>query len=168
MQAFIRSLDDEEIASQVNDLFAFMEEYKRLLIEEQNIRRHSLNQNNFDVPTLNHGNSPIIKDSEAVPEDVNVDVSLNYNVLNAIHGKVAGFSEDELLEKMKELDEILAREIATMPQQAFEEYRAAREACEIRYFEDYQCEPLRCKQCGAYLLPTQKFCGKCGSSLKDS
>lgn len=41
VQAFIRTLSDEEINSQVGDLFAFMEEYKQLLIEEQAVRRHN-------------------------------------------------------------------------------------------------------------------------------
>lgn len=40
VQEFIQTLDEEEIASQINDLFSFMEEYKQLLLKEQAIRRN--------------------------------------------------------------------------------------------------------------------------------
>lgn len=67
---------------------------------------------------------------------------------------------------MKELDYILSKGPLSMPAQTYEEYRVAREACDIRYFEDYKREPLICRDCGAYLLPDKKFCWKCGSSFQ--
>lgn len=40
VQEFIQTLDEEEITSQIKDLFSFMEEYKQLLLREQTIRRN--------------------------------------------------------------------------------------------------------------------------------
>mgnify|MGYP007076006618 CR=1 FL=1 len=48
VQAFIRTLSEEEINSQIGDLFAFMEEYKQLLFEEQAVRRHN-HSTNYEV-----------------------------------------------------------------------------------------------------------------------
>lgn len=50
IKAFIRTLSDEEINSQMSDLFAFMEEYKQLLLEEQTIRRHNSSMNYEEQP----------------------------------------------------------------------------------------------------------------------
>lgn len=95
-----------------------------------------------------------------------VETSLDFDVINAIQSKVARFTEDELIENMKELDAILANGPLAMPAHTFEEYRVARDACEVRYYEDYKCEPVMCRACGTYLLLNQKFCGKCESSLE--
>ena len=166
IQSFIRSLSDEEISSQIADLFAFMEEYKQLLIEEQNIRAVDEPSNFSEQPTRSDISQE--KMSQEEKDYVLPEISLDYNVLTAIQNKVSNFTEEELLENMKELDEVLSNGPFAMPTRAFDEYRAAREACELRYFDDYQCEPIMCENCGAYLVPDQMFCGKCGSSvLKD-
>ena len=164
VQAFIRTLSDEEINSQIGDLFAFMEEYKQLLIEEQAVRRHN-NSMGYNEQPINRDIPTAIKSQSGDTQETYTETSLDFNVINAIQSKVARFTEDELLDNMKELDEILSSGPLAMPAHTFEEYRVAREACDVRYFEDYKCEPVMCRDCGSYLLPNQKFCGKCGSSL---
>ena len=163
IQSFIRNLSDEEISSQIADLFAFMEEYKKLLLEEQDIR--TIDRQNVFAEQPTH--SDIFPEKvEPVEENyVLSEISLDFNTLTAIQNKVDNFTEEELFQNMKELDCILAKGPFEMPTKAFDEYRAAREACEIRYFDDYKCEPVMCKHCGEYLTPDQRFCGKCGSSV---
>ncbi len=162
VQKYIQTLSDEEINFQIDNLFEFMEEYKKLLLEEQAVRRHDDSKNCKE--------QSIIQDTHAAtelqPEDtqeIYAEAALDFYVINAIQRKVARFTEDELLDNMKELDEILSN-CPAMPGSTFEEYRVAREACDVRYFEDYKCEPIMCRDCGSYLLPNQKYCGKCGSS----
>ena len=164
VQAFIRTLSDEEIKSQIGDLFEFMEEYKQLLIEEQAVRRHN-NSMSYNEQPINRDIPSAIKSQSGYTQETYTETSLDFNVINAIQSKVARFTEDELLDNMKELDEILLSGPLAMPAHTFEEYRVAREACDVRYFEEYKCEPVMCRDCGSYLLPNQKFCGKCGSSL---
>lgn len=165
VQAFIRTLSDEEINSQISDLFAFMEEYKQLLLEEQAVRRHNQSMN-YEGQPIKRDIPPVIKSQVGDEQEMFEETSLDFNVINAIQSKVARFTEDELLENMKELDAILANGPLAMPAHTFEEYRVAREACEVRYYKDYKCEPVMCRDCSSYLLPNQKFCGKCGSSLE--
>lgn len=164
VQAFIRALSEEEINSQISDLFAFMEEYKQLLLEEQAVRRHNHSMN-YEKQPIKHDIPPVIKSQVGNEQEIFEEPSLDFNVINAIQSKVARFTEDELLENMKELDAILANGPLSMPAHTFEGYRVAREACEVRYYEDYKREPVMCRDCASYLLPNQKFCGKCGSSL---
>lgn len=165
VQAFIRTLSEEEINYQISDLFAFMEEYKQLLLEEQALRKHNHSMN-YEKQPIKRDIPPVIKSQVGDQQEMFEKTSLDFNVINAIQSKVARFTEDELLENMKELDEILSNGLLAMPVHIFEEYRVAREACEMRYFEKYQCEPIMCRNCDAYLVPNQKFCGKCGSSLE--
>lgn len=176
LKAFIRSLNDEEIASQLGDLFAFTEMYKRFLTEEQSVRRY-----NPVLPPVNEI-KPITEDlietentqtyqefstenesDETETEMPVVESNLDYNTLTAIHAKVSNFSVDELLDNMKELDEILSKGSGFMPPNMFEEYCVAREYCEIRYVDDYFCEPILCENCGAYSLPGEIYCRKCGT-----
>ena len=167
VQTFIRTLSEEEINSQISDLFAFMEEYKQLLLEEQAVRRHNSSMDYEEQPIKRDIPSTIKSQSGDIQETF-TETSLDFNVINAIQSKVARFTEDELLENMKELDEILSNGPLAMPAHTFEEYRVAREACEVRYFEDFKCEPVVCRDCGSYLLPNQKFCGKCGTNVLQS
>jgi len=164
VQEFIQTLDEEEIASQINDLFSFMEEYKQLLLKEQAIRRNRRQMTYGEQSDKPDITVPIEQESEDNQEMLE-DVSLDFNVVNAIQNKVSKFTADELLENMKELDEIISKGPLLMPTQVFEEYRVARDACELKYFDEYQCEPIVCSHCGSYLRPKQKFCGKCGSSV---
>lgn len=164
VQAFIRTLSEEEINSQIGDLFAFMEEYKQLLLEEQAVRRHS-RPVNYGEQLSKHDIPPVIKSQDGDEQEIFEEISLDFNVINAIQNKVARFTDDELLENMKDLDEILSQGPLAMPAHTFEEYRVARDTCEMRYFEEYQSDPVMCRDCGSYLLPNQKFCGKCGSNV---
>ena len=169
VQEFIQTLDEEEITSQIKDLFSFMEEYKQLLLREQTIRRNRRQMTYGEQSDKPDITVPIDQESEDNQEMLE-NVSLDVNVVNAIQNKVSKFTADEftadeLLENMKELDEIISKGPLLMPTQAFEEYRVARDACELKYFDEYQCEPIVCSHCGSYLRPKQKFCGKCGSSV---
>ena len=164
VQEFIQTLDEEEITSQIKDLFSFMEEYKQLLLREQTIRRNRRQMTYGEQSDKPDITVPIDQESEDNQEMLE-NVSLDVNVVNAIQNKVSKFTADELLENMKELDEIISKGPLLMPTQAFEEYRVARDACELKYFDEYQCEPIVCGHCGSYLRPKQKFCGKCGSSV---
>ncbi len=168
LKSFIRTLSDDEITSQLADLFAFTEVYKQLLIEEQDVREYSSEPvSEYDSKPV-HGISTDIKPNQNNQPVQFVESELDFNTLSAIQNKVAKFSVDELLDNMKELDTILTMGPSAMPSQAFEEYRVARETCEIRYFEDYSCEPILCGECGAYLLPGERYCRKCGVRLPET
>lgn len=75
VQAFIRTLSDEEINSQIGDLFAFMEEYKQLLIEEQALRRHN-NSMGYNEQPINRDIPTAIKSQSGDTQEIYTETSL--------------------------------------------------------------------------------------------
>ena len=88
VQVFIRTLSDEEINSQIGDLFAFMEEYKQLLIQEQAVRRHN-NSMGYNEQPINRDIPSAIKSQSGDTQETFTETFLDFSVINAIQSKVA-------------------------------------------------------------------------------
>ncbi len=94
-----------------------------------------------------------------------VGSAINKDKRAAIQAKISSLSVEELLDNMKELDEILSKGYDHASRNTFEEYCVEREYCDIRYVNDYGCEPVSCGSCGTYALPGDLYCSTCGGKL---
>ena len=142
--AFISTLSNEEIRSQLADLFTFAVEYKALIEEELSGRLDG----DRETPSENHSSIE--------------GVQLDFRVMNRIKSIIDSLNSDQLLEEMKNLDDYLSSADPAMASD-YQEKIYAQEVCEQKYFDLFGQEPVICPNCLAYLTPEQRFCGKCGT-----
>lgn len=167
--AFVSTLSNEEIHSQLADLFTFATEYKTLLEEELSGRLNGVRKPSSDIHqtflsgsdvAVDHDNTSGYSEESGVLEGVQLD----FNIMNRIQSVIDSLNTDQLLEEMKNLDDYLSRVNPAMASD-YQEKIYAKEACELKYFDLFGQEPVMCPNCLAYLSPDQRFCGKCGTQL---
>ncbi len=167
--AFISTLSNEEIHSQLADLFTFTAEYKALLEDEISGRLNGIRKPAPAIhqAILNGSDSEVGYDEPsgyAEERGVLEGVQLDFNVMNRIQSIIDSLTTDQLLDEMKNLDVYLSSVNPAMASD-YQEKIYAKEACELKYFDLFGQEPVMCPNCLAYLSPEQRFCGKCGTQL---
>lgn len=136
--AFISTLSDEEIRSQLADLFTFAVEYKTLIEEELSGR-------------LDGVRKPSDETSGYAEEGGALDgVRLDFRVMNRIRSIIGSLNSDQLLEEMKNLDDYLSSADPAMASD-YQEKIYAKEVCEQKYFDLFGQESVICPNCLAYL-----------------
>lgn len=167
--AFISTLSNEEIHSQLADLFTFTAEYKVLLEEELSGRLNGVRKPSSVIPQAILNGSGAETGYNETPGDseeggVLEGVQLDFNVMNRIQSIIDSLTTDQLLDEMKNLDDYLSSAHPAIASD-YQEKIYAKEACELKYFDLFGQEPVVCPNCLAYFSPEQRFCGKCGTQL---
>lgn len=165
--AFISTLTNEEIHTQLADINNFAMEYKDLLEDELASRLSGKRKPAPAFPGPLSNDIVIENGSESDPEyledsSILEGVQLDFNVMNRIQSVVDSLTTEQLLDEMKNLDKYLSSAQPAMASD-YQEKIYARELCELKYFDLFGQEPIMCPHCLAYLTPAQRFCGKCGT-----
>ncbi len=82
-------------------------------------------------------------------------VELDYRVINRIKRTIDSLTVEELLTEMEHLDESLNSNPCYRDSK-YQEKEIARECCELRYYDMFGEESIRCPCCHAYITPDQE------------
>ena len=131
MREMISALSDDEISIQIENVVAWAEQYKELLVNELLQRRHEV----LDVQDESAGQydeyidneDDFYTDENAAHTEVIVDETIDYNLAQMIQQKVAAFSVEETKEALQKLKGI-------------PEYSLSAEELAQLHYEIYACE----------------------------
>ena len=173
MERFVSSLTDQEIDCQLKDIFEWARVYKELLETEQTYRRSnqrcvrtSPSRSIVDTDCGYEENEDTYEFVE--PTEVSSDeITVDYGLAQMIQQKVSMFSVQktkELLEKLKQIP------THTLLPEDFAQLQYEIETCELHLFEltgETAVGNNICPSCGTELEAHAKFCGKCGTAIKE-
>ncbi len=176
MKQFVASLTDEEIDSQIKDIFEWAKKYKELLESEKAYRSGQKNGNDNIITPSTYSKDVCFEDNNEANYDYNnveyeekgiENPTVNFELAQIIQNKVATFSVEKTKEQLEKLKNIPTNNLNSID---LAQLKYEIEVCEIHLFEltgkTLDGESV-CMTCGAELEGNAKFCPKCGSAVQD-
>lgn len=160
LRQFVASLSDDEIESQLDEIFEWAKVYKELLEEELDRRQSSEDYGCFSfVPSET-------KDDEFEPvfDSTSESTAVDYELAEKSRQAVSCYSEQETRVQLDRLKQISSQNLSPK-EAALLQYQI--ELCELRIFElTGKAADNLCPACGQELEIGARFCGKCGAAIK--
>jgi hypothetical protein len=184
-RAFISTLTTNELERHEEDILSFAKKCQQIISDELNERESSENLRNISVNTafrsspnnqIQYDDDEEVDDyddyddenivSEMSDDEADTDgVELDFYTISRIQQTVPSMDEDELRERIEELDEILNGDLTEMDfaVATFEKEMCEYELAQITGEDEEIEENINCESCAASLQPTAIFCPKCGT-----
>lgn len=169
LERFVASLTDQEIDCQLKDVLEWARVYKELLEAEQSYRCKNRNVNqssslaNFDEDESIYEEA----NDNSFDENVTEYMSVDFELAQMVQQKVSAFSVEKTKEQIEKLKQVPTYSLTP---QDLAQLKYEIEICELHLFELTGENPNSfnvCPSCGAELEANAKFCGECGTSIKE-